>query len=549
MILQFAPALLIIVVLLNLALGIGVLVRNPSEKSNIGFFFITLSISVWALGDALLYAVQATGASAYAIALIIYAGAGMIPLSFFYFTLMFDDRSEKASRWGLVLCGLGVLALAALLSVPHFVIESVNGIGSQQPVVFSSGYVFYAVFIVLFFLFGFYQLLQKTLRRTGLFRKQLLYVLVGSLVASLIGVVTNLILPWYGLFHIFWLGPVAAMLFTSAIFYAIVRYRLFNLKLIAVEAVIFILASLLIVNLILSQGVLGRLMAVGLLFLTFVLGYYLSHTIRKDVKQREHLRDLAKTISKTNEKLEVLDTQKTEFISLASHQLRTPLTAMTGYASMLIEGSFGALEGDVKTAVKEILEESQVLGRAVENLLVVSRIEQGRVQYNYGETGFRLLVRQIFESWFPLAQQQGVEMTFESQGASRYEVWGDEEKLKLTVTNIIENALQYTQDGYIRLTLSQKKGKLRLSISDTGRGMSPEELTRAFQNFKDNNTDRRELQTQRGFKADMGLYISKEFIKAHGGGIWCESPGRGKGSTFFIELPIYVKKDKKHSII
>lgn len=242
---------------------------------------------------------------------------------------------------------------------------------------------------------------------------------------------------------------------------------------------------------------------------------------------------LYQEVNVANEKLKSLDKLKTEFLSLASHQLRSPLTAIKGYTSMLLEGSFGEVGEKQREAIDRVFQSVQHLSKIVEDLLSVTKIEQGGMQYQMSSFDFEKVAREITEDLSVTAKKKGVEMTFAADSKSGYTVNGDMEKIRQVVLNLVDNSIKYTPAGSVHVGLSkdEQKKKILLSISDTGIGMTEETIESLFQKFSRGN----------GVKVNMsgsglGLYLAKQIVEAHKGRMWIESPGLNKGSTFYVEL-------------
>jgi len=232
-----------------------------------------------------------------------------------------------------------------------------------------------------------------------------------------------------------------------------------------------------------------------------------------------------------NEKLKSLDKLKTEFLSLAAHQLRSPLTAIRGYTSMLLEGSFGAVDEKQKEAINRVFESSTHLSKVVEDLLNVSKIEAGGMKYEMAVFDLEKPVHDLATDLSITAQKKGLALSFTTDGKSPYTINGDMEKLRQVVLNIIDNAIKYTEKGSIAVRLSKDAGMVRMSVTDTGMGISAEEKQKLFQKFSRGEGGK----TNTG-GSGLGLYLAKQISEAHGGHIAIDSPGVGLGSTFTIEL-------------
>ncbi len=233
-----------------------------------------------------------------------------------------------------------------------------------------------------------------------------------------------------------------------------------------------------------------------------------------------------------NEKLKSLDKLKTEFLSLAAHQLRSPLTAIRGYTSMLLDGSYGTFEEKQREAINRVFESSTHLSKVVEDLLNVSKIEAGGMKYEMAPFDMEKAANDLSTDLSITAQKKGLTLTFTTDNKAPYTINGDMEKLRQVMLNIIDNAIKYTEKGSITVALSKTaENMIRLAVTDTGMGISAEEKEKLFQKFSRGAGGK----TNTG-GSGLGLYLAKQIAEAHGGHIAIDSPGVGLGSTFSIEL-------------
>ena len=234
-----------------------------------------------------------------------------------------------------------------------------------------------------------------------------------------------------------------------------------------------------------------------------------------------------------NEKLKSLDKLKTEFLSLASHQLRSPLTAIKGYTSMLLEGSFGEIGDKQKEAIDRVFQSSNHLTKVVEDLLNVSKIEAGGMKYEMAPFDLEKSAKDLSTDLSITAQKKGLALNFTTDGKAPYTINGDMEKIRQVILNVIDNAIKYTQKGSITVNLSKDTvaGTVRVAVTDTGMGISPEEKEKLFQKFSRGEGGK----TNTG-GSGLGLYLAKQIAEAHGGHISIDSPGVGLGSTFSIDF-------------
>lgn len=239
-------------------------------------------------------------------------------------------------------------------------------------------------------------------------------------------------------------------------------------------------------------------------------------------------------LAEANEKLKGLDKLKTEFLSLASHQLRSPLTAIKGYASMLLENSFGELRDQKqREAVDRIFQSSMNLTKTVEDLLNVSKIEQGGMKYEFMELDVAKLAEEITNELSVTAQNKGLALTFETDDSKPYLISGDSNKLRQVFVNFIDNSIKYTKEGFIKVKVAKSEDKKQIvfSVTDSGMGMTPEIKAQLFQKFA-----RAEGGKMNAGGSGLGLYLAKEIVEAHKGTVDVTSRGMGQGSTFSVTL-------------
>lgn len=244
---------------------------------------------------------------------------------------------------------------------------------------------------------------------------------------------------------------------------------------------------------------------------------------------------LDQQLKEANDKLKELDKQKTEFVSIASHQLRSPLTAIKGYSSLILEGSFGPISDKVKEAVDVVFQSSQKLVLVIEDFLDITRIELGKMKYEMNKVDLQEIVGQVVNELRHSVESHDLELQYETAGA-KYWILGDKGKISQVVGNMIDNAMKYTKAGTISVSVSGDKDSVRLKVKDTGVGISPDTITKLFQKFARAKGASKVNITGTG----LGLFVAKQIVDAHKGKIWAESEGIGKGSTFIVEFPAQI---------
>ncbi len=253
-----------------------------------------------------------------------------------------------------------------------------------------------------------------------------------------------------------------------------------------------------------------------------------SKVLQKEVERQ------TKSLREANIKLQELDRAKSEFLSLASHQLRTPLTAIKGYISMLLEGFWGNVNEKQEHILKNVYLSNERLIKLVEDLLTVSRLESGRLRYTFRPISLERIVEEMVRNFKPIAEKKGLYLKYIKPEKLLPKVKADSLKIRQVIQVLIENSIHYTKKGGATIHFETKKGKVVFVIQDTGVGISPEDQLVLFEKFS-RGKGMSKMYTE---GTGLGLYLAAKFVKAHHGRIWVKSEGIGKGSTFYVELPV-----------
>jgi len=264
-----------------------------------------------------------------------------------------------------------------------------------------------------------------------------------------------------------------------------------------------------------------------------------EETINFNLKLKDEVAKATRNLLAANKKLIKLDEAKSEFISIASHQLRTPLTIIKGYISMILEGNFGELTPGEKDSLEKVYASNERLIQLVENLLNISRIESGRLQYEFKPIQLDDLVDSVVEELEPKAKGKGLRFSYKRPKKKMPAVIIDEEKVRQVVMNLVDNAIKYTKKGSVTVSLKPSKSRdkkigncLEFCVTDSGMGISEEDLPNLFKKFS-RGTGSSLIHTE---GTGLGLYVAKQMIEAHQGRIWAESVGENKGSKFCFKL-------------
>lgn len=286
----------------------------------------------------------------------------------------------------------------------------------------------------------------------------------------------------------------------------------------------------------------------GPLAVWWVLGWagknqvYLEHAnaeirqLNDDLEQRvaERTAELAEknvALAQANAELKALDSLKSDFVSLVSHELRAPLTNINGGIELIVQER-QALTPSRREALDILRVESTRLTKLVQNILDVSLLEAGRLTTTPGPLPLRPFLTQLLKGRLPADGPHSLAIDIPADLPS---IWVDETHLADIIVNLVDNAVKYSPEGgEIRISAHNGEIEIVLSVSDEGTGIPLAEQSRIFERFhRANNAANREVYGQ-----GLGLYFCRKLIEAQKGKIWVESAGvPGQGTTFYLSLP------------
>lgn len=242
---------------------------------------------------------------------------------------------------------------------------------------------------------------------------------------------------------------------------------------------------------------------------------------------------LSQSITQGFDKLAQANKMKTEFVSIASHQLRTPLSAIRWTLNLINDGRISN-QADMTTYLNLVKESNERMIRLVNDLLDVSRIEMGRMIFFPKQTNIYVLVEKIVKTSAPFAKANNVTLSMEAPDTLP-NVMTDPEKISITIQNLVDNAIKYTKEkGTIIVSLTANGKFVKVSIRDKGVGIPESQQKHVFKKFFRSDNIMRNQTIGTG----LGLFIARSIVEGNKGKIWFESK-EGEGTTFFFTLPIY----------
>lgn len=257
-----------------------------------------------------------------------------------------------------------------------------------------------------------------------------------------------------------------------------------------------------------------------------------TFNVELEGKIKERTRELEVAVKEA----EAANQAKSEFLSGMSHELRTPLTSIIGFSQVLAEQYFGKLNEKQAEYVKDILDSGEHLLSLINDVLDLAKVEAGKVELELSSFNMKGLLEGSLVMIKEKASKHSISLEARiSPTLDNLVITADQRKLKQVMFNLLSNAAKFTPDhGRITVEAERKGRKLIVSVTDTGIGVSPKHQRKIFEEFYQAHTGPKDKTPGTG----LGLPLSRSFIEMHGGKIWVESKGKGKGSRFVFSLPV-----------
>ncbi len=526
-------------------LGSVAFFNNPKSITNKSFLAFCVLTIIWGSLNYLSYQITIPKLAFWLLKISIFSAVWH---AFFLFQLLYVFPKE-AVIWPKLYkyCLLPFVMLTALSNLTSFTFQAIAELsvdGRITKVTNGPGIILFSTLIFGFIISGIIIFIYKLRKGKELDKKQGKPVIIGVITTFSCILIFNFILPaFFNNSQYIELGALFFFPFIMGIGYSIFKHKLLNLKIISTEILTFVLALVILLEAINSADVITLLFKTSIFILVVCLGILLIKTVIKEVRQREQLEILDKELAEANEKLTVLDKARAEFISIASHQLRTPPATVKWYLASILSGDYGEVPANLKEIIIKAERSNNLLIALIEDILNVSRIERGTLEFLFEEVDFYNLAKITFEQLEPLAQDKKIKLEFICKNLPLPKIMADKEKLRQVMNNLIDNAIKYTPSGQVQIIVSMNQTEVRFEVKDSGKGISPDELNKIFEKYT-----RGKESFKQAAGLGLGLYVAKIVIKEHQGKIWAESPGEGKGSSFIFTLPIHSHLNTKSQV-
>jgi signal transduction histidine kinase len=497
----------------------GILVkRDRFSLKSVSLFFLGFFFSLWMINEIIHWTVAYHAIIAlswkYTLTLIsiIFTSIAWVIYSFFRESKTIQKLTYLQTLLPLVLLGLS----STTLTMPGYDYENCVG---------ENGILWFIVYIfqILFFLFIWWygkKIVYCQSEKSDFFIKKVILYSLSAVAIILAG--TLMVSDLTEIYAINLMVPISIIGALEIIGFYSVRYQFFSFKSHQSELLIYT-AIALVGSLFLVPNVGARIV---ILLFTLIALFILGKVVMRINIQEENRK---KELEKVNATLQKLDATKNEFLSFATHQLRSPLTSLKWGLGTVAEN----VRNDPETAtiVGQLRNTADDMISTVNDLLDISKIEQGGMTITKESIDIVELIERISEEYQSVARAKGLSFTFSTQ-LSTGMVLGDKTKLSQVFGNIIDNAIKYTSTGSIIISLVTEGNYYQVKITDTGNGISESEIKNLFTKF-----NRGDAGKKSGSGSGLGLYLAKKIVDLHSGTIRITSAGIGQGSTFSVGIP------------
>ena len=517
----------LIIFVASIAFGLFVYSTDIKSKINQRWLLFSGLISAWSLG---LYGVTSANSVGEAINWQYLLDVSAIFMPVVYFSFASELVSVKNYYWRYLSYFFAfVISIFSFTSYFKLGVIPKYGFYWIQP---GSLYIIFPAFFVLYIIACLFIYIKGYINNKDVvFRSQIRNIFLASLI-GFGGGITNFMPQTVNVYPF---GNYLILLYLFFMSYGVLKYKLLTARMVSTQLFAGATVLIFLFNFFQATDFNDAIIKLLLLILGILFSILLVRSVDKEIKAREKIEKLATDLETANVRLTELDRQKSEFVSFATHQLRAPLTAMKGYASMILEGDMGTLSDEAKLGVSRIFDSAKTLTSIVDDYLNITRIELGSMKYVFDVIDFKTLIDDIIAELKPNIEKSGLNFTFTAEnGDVDYRITADRDKFKQVIANLIDNSMKYTPKGSVALSLRFDRAlhKVIFTIKDTGIGIDPEVLPHLFLKWsRAGNANKTNIKG-----TGLGLFVAKEIITAHHGTIRAESPGEGKGSTFIVEI-------------
>lgn len=508
------------------ALVAGFLVYYKSGKSKVGQILLLISIlfSVWSFIDLILWATNRPDIVLFLWSLQILVEPVIYAFCFYLIFYFINNKTLFFWKWVLLLIPILPIILFLptnlnLIGVDTYDCNAIEGYLAQYYT-----YIVESIFMILIFIFSLYnytrtQLVERK-KEIKIFSIGIMFFLLAFSWGNIIGSFTD---DWV----LAQAGLIGMPIFVAFLSYLIIRFKSFHIKMLGTQILVGALVLLLIGILFVQTITNIKIIIIFTLILVSILGYYLILSVKKEIEQKEKM-------MKLNIELESLLSQRESLTHLITHKVKGVFTRSKYIFAGLLDGSFGEISEQVRKVANMGLKSDTTGINTVDLILNASNLQKGTFSFEKDSLDFKDLFMQIFNEKKNVADMKNLKFEQKVEDGE-YAMNGDIIWVKEVVNNLVDNALSYTKEGGVIMSLAHIAGnKLLFNVKDTGVGLSEEDKRILFTEGGRGKESIKVNVDSTGY----GLFTVKLVVEGHGGRVWAESEGVGKGSTFCVELPL-----------
>jgi len=260
---------------------------------------------------------------------------------------------------------------------------------------------------------------------------------------------------------------------------------------------------------------------------------------RMAAQLQESYAGLEQKVEERTRELEIANKHKSQFLANMSHELRTPLNGIQGYTELIMDGIYGEVPEKIKEVMERIQQSGNRLLGLINAVLDLSKIEAGRITLSLVDYSMQGVIQTVFTAVEPLAVEKRLALKV-TVPPDLPVGKGDEQRITQVLTNLVGNAIKFTEVGEVGVQVTSENGTFVVAVSDTGTGIAEADQEKVFEEFQQADSS----STRKKGGTGLGLTIAKKIIEMHGGRIWVES-SLGTGSTFRFTLPVRVEQQRE----
>ncbi|MSR87755.1 MAG: hypothetical protein EXS69_01130 [Candidatus Zambryskibacteria bacterium] len=440
----------------------------------------------------------------------------------FYFLYVFIKKRDVGFFVKLLFIALLLPIIIPAFTSFNLAFFDVGGCNAaENPLMLGYSYLLTTVIFLWMVIFSFneyYKTAIENKKRVALASLGVLLFLISFSVATYVPSVLGIFESKVDTFAAEMYGFFGMTIFMGFLSYLIVRYKAFNIKVLAAQALVLTLVALIASEFFFVENYTNIILVGITLVLIVVFGFLLVRSIKREVSLREQLQS-------ANE-------GQANLLHIINHQIKGYLTKARLVFDDLLNDQNHNLSGSAKPMIQQGFDSVTEGVRFVQDFLNASNIERGTFTYNMVLVDFKKLVVEVTDKQRDVAKEKGLALGLKVESGD-YNMTGDITQLEQAVRNLIDNSVKYTPQGSINVQLTSNDKTALLTVQDTGVGISDDLKPRLFTKGGRGKDSQKINVNSTGF----GLAFVKGVVEAHKGRVWAESAGPGKGSTFYMELP------------